>query len=396
MSSKILNRVCPICKSATGLILHNQSFVSVKGSTLPKNYDVVNCIKCGFVFADTSATQNDYNTYYSILSKYEDTNISSGSGFDQNDYNRLVRTADIIEKHIAKNKSILDLGCANGGQLKILKERGFTKLTGVDPSGTCVKNVKSLGIDAFHSQMFEDSFIEWDKRFDLIILSHVLEHIRDLDYAIQIVKNKLTDSGILYLEVPDASMYNKYFIVPYYFIDCEHINHFSITSLNNLLLQFGFSVIENDQNTIKLTETNDYPIFYSLYKNGTKCESNLKFDKTVINSFNEFIIQSKTQNNSDNIIQTLIQSQEEVIIWGAGQYALRLLASSNLSKTNIIGFIDSDRSKQNKIIDNYKIFSPDYIKDRNVTILICSALYAKDIIKKILSINSKLNYYVLN
>jgi SAM-dependent methyltransferase len=392
---KELYRNCPVCNSSTGMVIHNQSFILVKDSNLPDNYDLVTCTNCGFVFADTSASQDDYNIYYSILSKYEDTSISSGSGFNQNDYDRLFRTGNTLEKYIKKNDSVLDIGCANGGQLNVLKERGFTNLIGVDPSKVCVNNVKACGIEAFQSNIFEQSFIDWEKKFDLIILSHVLEHIRDLGKAIQIAKEKLTNKGIIYIEVPDASRYNEFFIVPYYYIDCEHINHFSKDSLNRLMQQSGFISIETYQGQVKVNDHNDYPYFYSLFgmTNNLKIENNV--DTSVLRSINSLLEQSKNNNNSDAIIQKLVVTQEEVIIWGAGQYALRLLASSNLLKANILGFVDSDKSKINKKLGKFEVYSPDFVTGKNVTLLICSALYYDEIIKMALQLNKDIKILIL-
>lgn len=396
MIVKNLIRKCPVCSSQVGRLMHNQSFVIMEGSPLPENYDLVGCESCGFVFADTSASQEDYNIYYSLLSKYEDLNISSGSGFNQNDYDRLVRTADVVGKYIQKTDSILDIGCANGGQLKVLKERGYSNLTGVDPSKACVNNVLSSDISAFQAHLFHQSFINWDRKFDFVILSHVLEHIRDLQMVIDIIKNKLTEKGILYIEVPDASRYEKFFVVPYYFIDCEHINHFSNHSLNSLISSKGFTLIHFAQDQIKLNDSIDYPIFYSLYKLTQKDSSKVEFDNTVINSFSKFLSQSAERDKSRKIIDQLVSSQEEVIIWGAGQYALRILATSDLQKANIVAFVDSDSSKQNKKIGNINVYSPDFIKNKKSILLICSALYAEDILSSALQMNKDLEYYVLN
>jgi len=393
---KNLIRLCPICSNGKGQVIHNQAFVTMKGSPLPENYDLVNCTSCGFVFADTSASQEDYNTYYALLSKYEDKDISSGSGINQNDYNRLYRNAEVIEQFTKKDDFILDLGCANGGLLKILKERGFSNLTGVDPSKTCVNNVLASGLDAFQAHIFEQSFIDWDKKFDFIILSHVIEHIKDLDVAIQIVKNKLSEKGILYIEVPDASRYDKFFVIPYYFIDCEHINHFSKYSLDNLLSTKGLKNIHDAQNQIKLNDKIDYPIFYSLYSVNNEKPNKIEFDNIVLNSFKNFIAQSIDRDKSTNVIKQLVSSQEEVIIWGAGQYTLRLLATSDLLKANITAIVDSDKSKQNKKIGNINVYAPDFIKNKNSVLLICSALYANDIKDMAMQLNKNLKYFILN
>ena len=48
------------------------------------------------------------------------------------------------------------------------------------------------------------------------------------------LKKLLNPNGIIYIEVPDANRYSNYYVVPFYYFDCEHINHFDINSLKNL------------------------------------------------------------------------------------------------------------------------------------------------------------------
>jgi 2-polyprenyl-3-methyl-5-hydroxy-6-metoxy-1,4-benzoquinol methylase len=72
--------------------------------------------------------------------------------------------------------------------------------------------------------------------FGCAILTGVIEHIYDVQKAIKNISNLLKAGGILYLEAPDASRYIDYYIVPYYYFDSEHINHFDMHSLRNLLI----------------------------------------------------------------------------------------------------------------------------------------------------------------
>lgn len=67
---KHLFRPCPICDHPDGEILHKQLFSLPSNSLLPNEYEVVSCLKCGFVFADTPLNQRTYNNYYTLLSKY--------------------------------------------------------------------------------------------------------------------------------------------------------------------------------------------------------------------------------------------------------------------------------------------------------------------------------------
>ena len=144
MTNKKLLRRCPICDAAEGSILYTQKFIVPDDFILPKEYDVVVCGNCGFSFADTPSNQETYNKFYELQSKYESKVTGSGGGYSGYDLKRLNDTADYIEHDLQldKNASIADIGCANGGLLKNLKNRGYKNLTGIDPSVICVQNVR--------------------------------------------------------------------------------------------------------------------------------------------------------------------------------------------------------------------------------------------------------------
>ena len=182
-------RNCPICKENFAKVIYNQKFFISKESKLPNNYDVVCCNKCGFVYADTFATQQDYDLYYEQLSKYESEETSSGGGFSEKDRKRLVDTANLINNTL-KNKDlrIIDIGCANGGLLEELKRLGYENVFGIDPSIKCVENVLKKNIKCEKGDIFK---LPQKEKFDCVILSHVLEHIRNLAEIIIEIKKIL-------------------------------------------------------------------------------------------------------------------------------------------------------------------------------------------------------------
>lgn len=115
-------RSCPICASSERKVLHSQEFVLPEGHPMSRGYDVVCCINCGFVYADTNTVQEDYDMFYARFSKYEDSQASTGAGETPWDIKRLQETAEQIKYVLADTESrILDIGCANGGLLKSLR-----------------------------------------------------------------------------------------------------------------------------------------------------------------------------------------------------------------------------------------------------------------------------------
>ena len=89
---------------------------------------------------------------------------------------------------------------------------------------------------------------------DLVICSHVFEHISDINYHMQKIKELLTPGGYLYLEVPNErnaqGMDGRIFH--------EHINIFSMNNLEYLFNMYDLDVIK------KVEHTNSYGAVFSL------------------------------------------------------------------------------------------------------------------------------------
>lgn len=384
-------RHCPICGYEKAEILHTQNFLLTENHPLPKSYDVVCCKKCGFVFADTPVKQAVYDYFYTEWSKYEDEKTSTGGGNSIYDSERLYDTALIIsERFPEKNISILDIGCGNGGLLEKLKNFGFIDLTGYDPSSACVKHMYHKNINAIQGSLFNISPLN-SKQFDLVILSHVMEHICDMEKAKEAISNLIKDKGHLYIETPDASMYSNNFILPYYYFDTEHINHFD-EHFHEKLFYDAFILKEYNKKNIKMDYENQYPAVYSiLQKNKVK----LTFDRnelyTVVKkSVNKFI--EKSINHSDfDIINKLNITQEPIAIFGAGNFTMRLLSDTNLANCNICFFIDNDTKKQGGKLLGKKIEDISILNYFSGTILLCAALHISEIKEQIIKLGYKNN-----
>lgn len=165
-----------------------------------------------------------------------------------------------------------------------------------------------------------------EEKFDLVILSHVLEHICDLQLALEFIANKLKDNALLYIETPDAASYLRYPKVPFYYFDCEHINHFDLQHLLLLFETKGFCLEWCIQKDFPVSETMLYPAAALLLrKNGNKSINvAVEQEKTAKQSVLKHIEQSITAQNV-NFINQLADQNEEIIVWGAGSYTLRLL-----------------------------------------------------------------------
>jgi len=360
---------------------------------------VVECENCGHCFADTSATQKDYDLYYNQMSKYEDKETASGGGLDDIDKARLNLAAGIIEENCTnKSALILDIGCANGGLLHCLNEKGYNNLTGIDITEICVENVKKAGFNAFFGGIFNLEELG-ENKYDVVILSHVLEHVYDLQKTAKNLKQLLNPNGIIYIEVPDASRYPNYYVVPFYYFDCEHINHFDINALKNLFEDADFKCSTFNEREIKVSSTTPYPAVSAIFKKEKQSSPpTIKNSDFVVNSIKKYVEISQ-QNSDFNKIEELIKSKTPVLIWGAGMYTLRLLENSPLKSCFITCFMDKDFKKQGNKINNIIIKNPIEVlkSDKTSTIIVAAAIYGKEIEKEIRTIdgNSTRNVIIL-
>ena len=377
-------RGCPICDSVEAEILHTQRFVLPEGHPLADGYDVVGCARCGFVYADTAVTQSDYDRFYAQFSKYEDEKAGTGGGEKPRDVRRLQTSAKQIAGFLQDiSARILDIGCANGGLLRALQELGFHNLCGVDPSPVCVENVRQIGIEAYSGSLFQPLTV---RHFDCVILSHVLEHIRNPKQALQSIFRYSDHKCCVYIEVPDASRYADYLFSPFQDFNTEHINHFSKSGLAKLMQSAGFIEGELGEKIIESSPNMPYPALYGFWvkSNQSSLAFTLERDDQLVATIKKYI--SKSRAIMDGIeakLQQTLTGAPQVIVWGTGQLALKLLAETSLAKAQIAAFVDGNLINQGKVLRGVPILAPKQIRGLPHPIVVTTILHQREIADQI-------------
>jgi SAM-dependent methyltransferase len=114
---------------------------------------------------------------------------------------------DSIEMLLRRNRiqarSILELGCGTGAVILECQRRGLAEeFLAIDYSGEAISYLKShsTGIECLVADITDQTFT-LDRRFDVVVLSHVLEHLED---PLQFLKSVMNRIGFRYLicEVP--------------------------------------------------------------------------------------------------------------------------------------------------------------------------------------------------
>ncbi|MEJ7682712.1 MAG: methyltransferase domain-containing protein [Segetibacter sp.] len=381
-------RECPVCNSKEVRFLHSVQFVLFDNHPMSGGYNVVQCEKCLFIYADTHVTQQELDIYYKELSKYEDKNIGTGGGYSKNDKDRLVKTAEYISSYLPdKNARIIDLGCANGGLLKELKNLGFNNLVGLDPSSACVEITKNeVGCEAYQMSLF--NIDESLGKFDLVILSHVLEHLLDLSSTINKLNSLLKEGSLLYVECPNASNYNKVIHAPLQEFNTEHINHFTEVSFENLFGLHSYQKICTGDKIMKIASDQDYHAVYGMFKKTAGISNyTIKPDKKVNDNILSYIYKSEKIFN--NILDKFfgLDPSEPIALYGIGQFAFKLLSRLGLKNYNQIKLFDNNNLNIGKKIQGVEILPGKTIiseyEKAPFTIVITSLIYEHGIRKQI-------------
>lgn len=382
-----MKRSCPICSCSQKTFIYEQNFGN-KAIALMDKYDVVICKDCGFVYAENIPSQQEFNNYYAVMSKYE---FDYKAGLVSDDYiNHFKKMAKLLIPYIKdKNAKILDIGCSTGAFLSILKAYGYQNLLGIDPSKSCVKTVKELyDIKATASNV---SVFKSNEKLDVIILSAVLEHFVDFTSCLQKIRSLLKDGGLLFIEIPDAERFDSYIFTPFQQFSIEHINYFSQYSAKNLLSKFSFKIIEMQKSENRINQSIDPDIFIIAKKFKKKDFKIIRDDVCEIRLKNYISECSKIDLKLRKIIREKISSNNKIIVWGVGTHTQRLIGSG-LDLSKILFFVDSNTRYKGKKINGIEVKSPKEIKE-NIPILISTYSYQEEVacqIKNELKLNNEI------
>ncbi len=155
---------------------------------------------------------------------------------------------DFFGKDIDK-KSVFDIGFGFAQALLFLKQKGL-EVSGLEPSTEAVEYAFKQGINAYHSSI-ENFDCVGSKKFDVVLLLNVLEHLRKPAETLLNIKNQLlTTNGLLVIDVPnDFNLFQnianqEYNLNEWWVVAPNHVNYFSPDSLKNLLELCGYKVFD--------------------------------------------------------------------------------------------------------------------------------------------------------
>jgi SAM-dependent methyltransferase len=260
-----------------------------------------------------------------LFDQYED-------GITKSHYN----CKKIIDLNILKPKGkLLDIGCHYGSFLQSFHHYfPHWELKGIDVSDRFKQTVESISDNcSFSTKKVEDL----DGTFDVIVITHVLEHIDNIPQFINTIRNKISADGLIYLQVNNLE--NNVFLPVIY----EQFYNFTVQGLSDLLAKLGVQINYIDLNTIPKEMTlvcQKCPIgsSNSVPMNDLNIEKNIKLIKFIEQNLREYA-----------------RLYTPIYILGTTYVAKWMAANFSL---NIVAFLDEDITAHDDELNGVKVISP--------------------------------------
>lgn len=206
--------------------------------------DFLLCGECGLVRAarvlNSTSISAFYKDYYRML--YVGM-IEPGFDFVSGDQTpRGKRLVELFDSVVGLDKvdKVFEIGCSSGGIIAEFKKKG-KKVQGCDYDLNFLNYGKQLGLDLYYGDISEE-YTDLES-LDLIVMSHVLEHITDP--ASSIVKSAcyLKNGGYMLIEVPGT--FNEHNPIDYFHI--AHVFNFHKVFLERFFSGLGFEIVYGDE-----------------------------------------------------------------------------------------------------------------------------------------------------
>lgn len=361
---------CPVCHSASEelAVLKN---VGVVGIAEKYEQKISVCEVCDFVFTSNPIDAKTLNKFYETMSNYEYG--ESGVSVSEPHKNMIKRQYSFIRDFLDSKINVLDIGAADGSNLFFYKEKGH-HVYGIEPSKANVKYAEYAFDVEMHQGFLSDYIQSGDKRkFDLVILSHVLEHVKDPKSFIEQISSICNE--YVYIEVPSMDM--RFVEEPFGSFFFEHLNYFTYESLSQLMLLAGYKAVKFSVDFNRDGSSPGHPVIMALWK---KLEDDYEEAYFKHSAFTSKFLVSEYFRLSAEVIESIdrkiydISNHAKVAVWGVGAHTSRLLGMTCLADKNIIKFYDSDEKKHRFTVAGRQItrFDINDIKSGDVDTIVIS------------------------
>ena len=216
------------------------------------------CKKCGLIYQTKTVKPKEMKNYYNNLSLAYD-NLYTPT---KDKIKSVKRHINIIKDELKEfPKSVLEVGVFNTYNLKQFKKNRSKIINGIEPSKKVAETInKKENIKIFRGSIEKFNF---KIKYDLIIMSHVLEHFYDPLLVLKKCFKSQKENQYVLLEVPLFDYINDY---PNGAFHLEHLNYFNEKNFLLIIKKAGYKTVFIS----KIIESTAFPFMTVLAKKVTK------------------------------------------------------------------------------------------------------------------------------
>lgn len=354
--SDLVQRACPVCGSGRAQEAHRHRFSALAGVDLDGfEQRLLLCEDCGAHYVGEYLSPAALARYYAHSSSYE--YLVSEQSLPSEEAQRSQQQHAFLRPYLQPGARVLDVGCSTGYTLSLFAGEGH-HAHGVEPSAVLSQMARER-----YGLVVDTCFVERAEQLppgqDLVMLSHVLEHLMDPAQMLAAIRSCLAPGGRLFIEIPVIELFDERDLFQLSF---EHVNYFSHGSLSNLMHRCGFrevehQVFENDDGT-----SPHYPTLASLWEATDAAFPRVhrgRHDGAVVRRYLQLVARHTEQ--TDAVIRRVMDAGRLVAIWGGGTLTAQLLAKSALAgyREQLLGILDVDPKKHGLQMQHMPVWQPD-------------------------------------
>jgi len=231
-----MSPTCPICGGVK--IVPAECSVTVWNE---KEFSVSYCEDCHLYFLPEQPTVEDIEKHYKLTYfSYSKPILQLKLFF------RKLRAVNqfgyIVSRIPVKGGRVLEVGSAEGYLLEQFEKAG-NEIFGTEYSDF----MRAVALEKLHIKLSDMDFLALDEsvKYDLILMSHVFEHFKELGPVLEKASRLLKPGGHFFIEVPNSPKKKEVEqSVLQDYLNTEHFYNFNARNLRTVVEKSGFSVVD--------------------------------------------------------------------------------------------------------------------------------------------------------
>lgn len=209
-------------------LLYNVMFEMLETFPQPNRDELPSYYKSEDYISHTDSRRSFIDWLYQLVKKYT-----------------LKNKLKLINSFETEEKNLLDIGCGTGDFLSVCSNGGW-QVVGVEPNEKARTFSKTKLAGNGSAAVVSDISIVKSKKFDVITLWHVLEHVPNLEEYISILKSILKPGGVVLVAVPNFKSYDALYYKNFWaaFDVPRHLWHFSKKSIQLLFSKHKMKIVK--------------------------------------------------------------------------------------------------------------------------------------------------------